>query len=245
MRTRHTFLFASLVAALTITGCSKKETIPSDEVTTAGMSLDFKVTSNGTTSSAIIAIHVGDYDSNVFVRLVAQDSLKLTTPDGTTPTLNQLVNTFGGSERTVYVAENMKATEGTFTLDFFHAGSNAKGNTLTLPSSFTLTGPTGVVSRRSPVTLNWTNPGTGYQVTIDAKGDCIFDTTKTVIGEPGSFTFNAGDLSSLSGREKDTCPVTFTVHRDGKTSNGFSSEFHHPSRAEAIQERSVVVQTGE
>ena len=249
MRTRRTLLFVSLVTlaatSLAATGCSKKETIPSDEVTTAGMSLDYKVTSNGTTSSVLIGIHVGDYDSNDFVGLVGQDALKLTLPDGTSPVFSTLKDTFNGGTRTLYVADGVHASEGTFKVDFIHGGANALNNVLTLPPAFTVTGPTGVASRRSPVTLTWDHPGAGYDITIDAKGDCIFDTSKTVIGEPGSFTFNAGDLSSLAGHEKDTCPITFTVHRDSKTHNGFSSEFHHPSQAEGVQERTLVVQTGE
>ena len=246
MRSVHAFLVASLaVSALAGTGCTKKETLNSDEVTTKGFSLDFKALSNGTTTGVTIAVHIGTYESATYAKLIGGDHLVLTLADGTTAPLSESQEGSGSSTATYYKNSSIAQPEGVLKVDLLRAnGDNATDNLVQLPPGFVLSGPTTTASRRSPVTLQWTTKSS-QEMEITAKGDCIFDTTKKIIGDPGSYTFNAGDLQSLSGKEKDTCAVTFTVTRTNKTSSGFSAKFGHESRAEGVQIRTLVIQTGE
>src|SRR5260221_8552615 len=111
MRTRSLFLTAlfALVATAAF-GCSKKETIDSADVTTHGMSLDYQVTSNGSTTDVLVALHVGDHDSNTFASLSAGDALTLHIPGQPDRGLQQ--QTIGG--KTIYVANGLTVVSGDF-----------------------------------------------------------------------------------------------------------------------------------
>ncbi len=226
------------------TGCSKKESIPSDEVTTKGYSLDFKIMSDGANSTAYVALHVGSYDSNIFATLTSGDNLVLKAPGGAVLPLSKVVETLGSSVKTSYIA-NTNVVEGTFLVDFTRVqGASALNNSLSLPPGFKLsTTSTGTVSRKNLLTLNWDNKGTDYVIRVEWKGDCIFNDFKDPVGDPGSFTLNSGDIRA-SGDATATCPVTFRVTRKRITSNGFSAEFGHPSNAEGDQYRELTITSG-
>lgn len=244
---RFRFLLPCAFAVLSL-ACSKKETTDSADVTTHGMAMDYAVVStDGTSANVRVTLHVGDYDSNQYVRLTNGDTLSLRTGGKTFNLQEHSQGQVGGGVLTYYDT-TVPVGAGDFFVDFTRTnGASAINNKITLPAPYTLTAPTGTVSRKSPMTLGWDNVGVGYNIELDIHGDCIFDDFKTVVGEPGSIVVNGGELQPLSGHENDVCPVTITLNRRVKiTESGgnFSSEFGHASQRDAQQARNVVFQSG-
>ena len=211
---------------------------PSD-VTTHGMALDFKVTSDGSGSHVYAAVHVGDWNSNTFASLDKGDVLTLHVTGQ--PDRGMQINQDG--QKTYYTAD-VPTASGDFTVDFVRVtGASAIGNVITLPLPFTLTGPSATISRKAPLTVSWTPTDSASSVRVKVHGDCIFDKEDSVIGDPGTFTFNGGDLSPLAGHENDVCPLALTVTRF-RMGGQFSSELGHPSQGDAEQYRTMTVQSG-
>lgn len=246
MRTR--FLVAFIPLVVLAAGCSKKDTLQSTDLTTHGMSLDYKVIDDGTRADVQVYIHAGDANGNEFVQLQPGDNLVLHVGTQTFGfTQNQDAPTANGT-RTWYQTFVNGVTSGDFVVDFTRtSGASALNNKITLPPSFNLTVPTGTISRKNMLTVQWDGVGTGYDVSLTADGDCIQHQAKSVIGEPGSIVLNAGDLAALAGHENDVCAVTIKVQREilaQESGGNFSSEFGHTSQRDAVQIRSVTIQSG-
>lgn len=231
-----------VLALIAQSACAKQEPVDSCKVATTAMGVEYKVTSDGTSSTVYAALHVGDWDTNTFVGLCSGDALVVHVGGKDYP-LQQ--NKGDSSDKASYGASLGGVVAGDFVLDYTRAsGASAVGNKLSLPPPFMLTGPTGAQSRRSPLTLSWDGAGAGYTITIvieDSPGNtCIHRFTKSVVGDPGNVTLNGGELVAASGHEKDACPLAITVERGivvQETAGGFSSEFGHRSRREATQVR--------
>lgn len=234
MTNRSSFALAALAAVpLFALGCAKKESVDSQDVTTHGMSLELDVVNDGTNNAVYAALHVGDWQSLVWARLSTGDQLLIADPKGGKQALSIVSN----DGKTAYGA-NLPAMDGEYTLDFIRAkGASALGNKVTVPPSFTITAPTSV-SRKEALTFTWA-AASGPQMAYTLSGaSCLqAHTAKDIVGDPGTFTINAGELKALSGKEAESCEVTVKVTRTITTNSCCSAEFGHPSRALGRQER--------
>ncbi|MBI2392198.1 MAG: hypothetical protein HYV09_21605 [Deltaproteobacteria bacterium] len=238
--TRSSFALLTLVtlvtAPLALVGCAKKQSVDSQDVTTHGMSLELDVVNDGTRSNVYAALHVGDWQSLVWARLSSGDQLIMTDPKSEKRALG-VVSTDG---KTAYGAD-LAPMDGTFTLDFVREkGASALGNKAVVPPSFTIKVPASV-SRKEALTFTWESATGGHKMAYEiVSASCLSShVEKDIIGDPGTFTLNAGELKALSGKDGDSCEVTLKLTRTIITNSCCSAEFGHPSRALGRQERVV------
>lgn len=227
-------LLALLAVPVLALGCAKKESVDSQDVTTHGMSLELDVVNDGTNNTVYAALHVGDWESLVWARLSDGDQLILQDPKGGKQALG-LVSSDG---KTAYGA-SVPAMDGQYLLDFIRAkGASALGNKVTVPPSFTVAAPASV-SRKEALTFTWAAAAGTHAMAYELSGaSCLqAHSSKTIVGDPGTFTVNAGELQPLSGKESETCQVTVKVTRTITTNSCCSAEFGHVSRALGRQER--------
>lgn len=236
MSIRSSFPFAVAAVTLLALGCAKKESVDSQDVTTHGMSLELQIVSDGTNNKVEAGLHVGDWQSLVWARLSAGDQLVLEDPKGSKQALPVLV----ADGKTVYGA-TLPAMDGVFSLDFLRAkGASAFGNKVTVPPAFKLSAPA-TVSRKEALTFTWDAAAGTYQMAYSLNGaSCLTaHSAKSIAGDPGTFTINAGELKAYSGKETESCEVTLKVTRSIVTNSCCSAEFGHPSRAIGRQERVI------
>lgn len=238
--TRSSFALLTLVtlvtAPLALFGCAKKQSVDSQDVTTHGMSLQLEVVNDGTRSKVYAALHVGDWESYVWARLSSGDQLILIDPKGERRALGVLTT----EGKTAYGAE-LAPMDGTFTLDFVREkGASALGNKAVVPPSFTVKVPA-TVSRKEALTFTWDAVTGEHDMAYEiVNASCLSShLEKDIIGDPGTFTVNAGELKALSGKEAESCEVTLKVTRAIVTNACCSAEFGHPSRAIGRQDRVV------
>jgi len=208
-------LLALVAIGSLASACVKKESVDSTDIATQGMSLEFHVTNDGTQSKVYTALHVGSYQSLVWAKLSTGDELVLYAPDGNQHRLGVLAS----GDKTAY---------GT--------------NTLVLPPSFTISAPAAAASRAETLKLSWTRSDGSHEMRVAVDGPCIIGFTRQVIGDPGEYVINGGELKPIGGKASETCKVTATVTRTVSTNSGFSAEFSkHPSNATGIQIRTVLL----
>ena len=234
MSMRTVLILAVLGSALAPLGCVKKESVDSQDVTTHGMSLEMDVINDGTKSKVYVALHVGSWQSLVWAKLSTGDQLVVIDPAGNR---QELKVTYSGN-KTAYGVE-LPAMAGDFKLDFTRAkGASALGNKTTVPAPFTLAVSAPSVSRKEALTFTWgaASGSMGYSLS----GSCISShVPKTIVGDPGTFTINAGELKALAGKENETCQLTLKVTRSATSDACCSSEFGHPSHSNGVQERVI------
>jgi hypothetical protein len=238
MSVRTSLFLAPLlaVAALSL-GCQKKESVDSRDVTTHGMSLKLDVINDGNRSRVDAELHVGSHETSVYARLSDGEQLILTSPDGDKRALSTI--TSGG--KTSYSAE-VAPLAGIYTLDFLRVrgAASALGNKIDVPPGFTLTAPP-TVSRAEALTFTWdAAPSSGATMSYVLNGDCLTaHAPKQIIGDPGTFTLNAGDLKAYDTKATESCTVKLKVTRARSSDACCSAEFGHPSLARGIQERVI------
>ena len=238
---RHINSIIVFALGLSAVACAKKETVDSTDVATHGMSLDCKVTDDGANVDIYAALHVGSYQSNTFARLTQGDTLVLRPPSGGPVTL--VVTESGG--KTAYGTRSSSPSSGDYILDFLRTkGASATNNKFTLPPPFTLVGPTGSVSRKSMVALTWDRASGAYATTLRVTGTCLETLQRSIVGDPGSYNLNSGDLRGFtSDDEAKTCTAQVTLMRTLETANTFSAEFGQASHGEGIQSRTISFQS--
>ena len=231
----RTALFLTLAILPAASGCVKKESVDSQDVTTHGMSLEMDVVNDGTKSKVYAALHVGDYQSLVWAKLTTGDQLIVTDPTGSKQALTVIYE----GNKTAYGAD-LAPGEGDYLLDFNRQkGASALGNKLTVPKAFTLAVSKPQVSRTEMLSFSWgaSNNGT---MAYALSGPCIQShVAKSIVGDPGSFTINAGEIKALAGKEMETCQLTLKVTRTIETNTCCSAEFGHTSHVRGIQERTI------
>lgn len=234
--TSSTLLSTFAVAtALVAFGCVNNENVSSDDVATHGMSMNFQVTNDGSHSVVDLEVHVGDWQSHTFAQLSASDELMLTAP------VAQKLGVAGTRYNGTYYGASLDSSDGPFVLDFKRTkGVSALGNRLVMPPSFAVTGTTGTtVSRKEALTFNWNRADGGHTMTLDLHGDCVQYTSKSIVGDPGTFVVNAGELKPVTGHDTDSCAVSAVITRTLVNGGSFSAEFGQESRGIGIQTRTV------
>ena len=234
MRSRTLLTIAGLVA---LNACTKKESVDSRDVTTHGMSLELKVTNDGSKSHVEAALHVGSYQTYTYAKLTEGEQLILTDPSGDKRALSFI----GNNDAAKYGAD-VATSGGSYLLDFIRVkgAASALGNKVELPAGFTVN-PVGNTSRKEPLTFTWdAAAGTNATMSYSLKGNCIQShLPKSIIGDPGTFTIAGGELQATAGKTDESCVLTLTVTRTVKTNTCCSAEFGHESQAWGSQERTV------
>lgn len=201
---------ALAAVALALAGCSKTS---STDIKTSGMYLDFTATADGAGSTDVSAsVRVGGM-SLTFVELEGGDTLTATS-GADTKTLSK-VSLF-----------NVVSYNGTFTgdqedKDFTVALSRpsdtpALNSSVTLPAPLTITGPAAGTSysrANGVITVTWGNSGKSEPLSVSLDGNCIDPVSRTPTGDPGTVTFNAGEVKGKKDHETETCDVTVNVRR--------------------------------
>jgi hypothetical protein len=250
MTIQSRFLGSALVltalAALSA-GCSKKETVSGCDIKTHGMSVDYKVMSDGTKSTVYVALHVGSYDSNTFADLCTGDYLSIKANGTAGPNFTRVSQKSGDSVKTFFGLDVVGTTSGAFVLDYTRTNDESvKGLTVTLPQPFNITLPT-TASRKEPLVVTWdaTDPSASVRIDVDDAGSgsscifhdsCIFHESFDVIGAPGSYTIPGGKIGTTAGSEKASCPIKVTVTRK-IVRTAVVSPFGHSSQFEGQQIR--------
>lgn len=234
--TMRTALFLTL--PILVTSCAKKESVDSQDVTTHGMSLEMDVVNDGTKSKVYAALHVGSWQSLVWAKLSEGDRLIVVDPKGNSQQLTVVYD----ANKTAYGAE-LPAMDGQWKLDFIRAkGASALGNVTTVPPAFTLGVSAPSISRKEPITFTW-NAASG-SMAYALSGPCISaHASRSIVGDPGTFTINAGDIKAMSGKENDTCQLTLKVTRAVTSDACCSAEFGQPSRTNGVQERVITFES--
>jgi hypothetical protein len=234
MRTRTLLTAASLVV---LTACTKKESVDSRDVTTHGMSIELEVRNDGTKSHVEAALHVGSYQTYTYAKLTEGEQLILTDPSADKRALSFI----GNNDAAKYGAD-VTTGAGTYLLDFIRVkgAASALANKVELPAGFTLKAPASV-PRKEALTFTWdAAAGGNASMSYSLEGNCISaHAAKSIVGDPGTFTINAGEVKAFTGKEGETCRLTLTVSRSLSTKSCCSAEFGHESIARGVQARVV------
>jgi hypothetical protein len=233
------FLTLAGLAAIPVfaVACVKKESVDSRDVTTHGMSLEFEVKNDGNKSHVEAALHVGSHSTYTYARLTEGEQLILTDPSGEKRALSSI-----GTQDAAKYGTDVTTSGGTYLLDFVRVkgAASALGNKVDLPAGFTLKA-SAAAARKEPLTFTWdAAAGSGAAMSYSLTGTCITaHNSKEIIGDPGTFTINAGELKAIAGKENETCRLTLKVVRAVTTNTCCSAEFGHQSIARGIQERVI------
>jgi len=237
-----TFAVPLAVAALSV-GCQKKENVQSQDVNTHGMSLKVIANSSGTNTTLEAEVHVGSAESSTLAKLTTGDQLVLKITGDTDRVLQEQD---GGTYRGIYYKIDVGKTSGDFVIDFTRTKSaSALGNKVSLPTPFTIAPIAGPVSRKEPLIVKWDRADGAHAMTLSLDGSCIQSVlSRSVAGDPGTYTFNAGDIKTLAGSETANCSINVKVTRTLTfTSSSFSAEFGQPSKGTTTQLRTLAVDT--
>ncbi len=209
MKCMHTLsLLAVSVGTFALMAC---ESVDSEDIKTSGMHATFTAKADGTDTALEAILRVGGETSTTYVALSDGDELAVTHGDETlTLSENHLgdyyyytasVPTTGADER--------------FVLSFTRAEEDSAPETVaTLPAPMAFTSPAAdtTFSRGTDaITVTWEPSGSTDDVNIDIAGECFVNVMENLSGDPGTYTFEAGDLESREADEDDTCVATVTL----------------------------------
>lgn len=202
-------------AFLSAYGC--KEVTSSQNIRTGGIAALVTVeSSNGADSTVTVELRVGGDESNTYVDLDGGDRLFVE----------------AGGER----KEMSSRSAGVYTANFNTAAADtafqvflertedesASSNTGTLPAPFEITNaPSSAPVSRSEDTIElvWEPSSSTDDMRIETSDEgCIFSYDKSIGGDPGTLTIEAGQLQSTNSDEPETCDVTVTLTRQRRGS---------------------------
>jgi len=214
--TRSSLLGSSLsigcigFALLGAVGC--KETVASDHIRTAGISMATIVTAGSSSSHVEVTLTVGGNESNTYVVLKEGDTL-IAVADDEDKTMERVAD--GVYEATFDT--NAEDTEFTVRLER-EDDDDAPGNTGTLPAPFMITSDFGSEehSRAEDLEITWEDSGTDDDMELEVDDDngetCIFSDSFDPSGDEGAYTLQGGELEGTSG-DDETCDITLNLSR--------------------------------
>ncbi|WP_437586734.1 hypothetical protein [Sorangium sp. So ce1000] len=211
MITKTTMAMFGVAAAGLLAGCT--ETIDSQQLRTGGISATLEAIAESASSTTLRAtLKAGGDESNTYVILGAGDRISATV-DG--EAVEMSAESAGVYEGDADVGAG--GTEIKVLLDRDDDDDDALNNAGTLPDPFDLAAlPTDPVPRGEDLTVAWSPSGSGDDMVLDVKGDCIFSKTFDVGGDPGTYTIDAGELEATSSREPESCDVDLVIRRSRK-----------------------------
>jgi len=197
-------------ALLGAVGC--KETVSSDHIRTAGISMATVVTAGSASSHVEVTLTVGGNESNTYVVLKEGDAL-IALADDEEKTMERVAD--GIYEATFDT--NAEDTEFTVRLER-DEDDDAVGNTGTLPAPFTITSDFGseAHSRAEDLEITWEDSGTDDEMTLEVDDDsgesCIFSDSFEPPGDDGAYAIQGGELEGTGGGD-ETCEITLDLSR--------------------------------
>ncbi len=212
---------AALLAAVgTLMGCSKEETVSSENIKTAGIAAEIEVKAESETNVTVRAeLRVGGPDGTLVI-LDNGDKLSVTAA-GETKGMSAV-------SEGVYEAKLGTGQEDTeFVISLERPDDTAAPNSAgKLPPPFALTAPANGLSRGTEdLTVTWDPSGTD-SITINLDGDCIVD-EEIKVSDTGSHTIKAGTLSSTGPKDDPkTCDIRAQVwrNRGGSPDSAYDSD---------------------
>lgn len=202
----------SLFVGMPLLGAGCTESVDSENIRTAGISMATVVTASGSSSRVRVLLQVGGDESNALIELTAND---------------ELVATAGDDEKTME-----RVSKGTYeaTFDTIEGGTefgvqllrgeddtDATDSGGTLPDPFSITSDLdGEYSRMTDdIEVTWDPSDSGDEMRIEVSDDdnCITATKDfEPAGDDGVYTIEAGDLDGTN--EDDTCKAQIDVIRE-------------------------------
>lgn len=212
---------AIFIALAVLTGaCSA--TTSSRNIRTAGVVALIDVTSESEGQSVVRTnLVIGGSSSNTYMVLEGGDRLHAEA---------------NGQKQEMYAISNGEyeakfgSSEGEFVVsmgrDVDAPAPNSRG---ALPPPFTITSEFGdapLSRKKDSVNLTWTPGGSGSDVEIEVRGDCIHTERFEVGGDPGAYTIEKKALTAWKSKAKQACNViaTITHGRLGTTDPAFDGD---------------------
>lgn len=200
----------ALVAAIgALSGCSKEETVSSENIKTKGIAALIEVKAENENSSQVrVELLVGGDESNTHVILDNGDKL--------TVAANGETKTLSAESEGIYTATiGTGAADTEFVIGLERPDDTpAPNSTGKLPAPFTLAAIDNKSRATDAVDITW-DPSGSDSIVIDVLGDCIKEHKDIKTSDTGSYTIAAGDLVSGFDSDKDkTCDVTVRVWRE-------------------------------
>jgi major membrane immunogen (membrane-anchored lipoprotein) len=217
MRT-STMLIAALLA---LPACA--ESVESDDVLTDGMYAELRAEASEDGTRITATLRVGGATSNTYVMLTGADSLTATAAGETEEMTAQ--NNGGNVFR--YTADLDATAEDTVVVFRFDRSidDGAPNSRCTLPRAMTIEAPVdGEVFRRADqdVEITWDTSGSNRPIDLTVEGECFDDVSVSLEDDPGSYTIQAGTLTSV-GDPPSACEATVRLSRrnNGTLDPGF------------------------
>lgn len=197
------------VGLLLLSACT--ETVDSKNIRTAGIAALLRA--DATTDSATVVtatLKVGGASSNTYVDLAGGDRIFATGGDSRVEMQSQ------GAGK--YEAEfNTAAADTEFLVDLQREeDDDAPASVGKLPGPFSMVVPNMTMSRAKDIVITWAPAGTNDAMTIELTGNCIFNRTIDVPGDPGMHTITGGTLVSVKADMPENCDVNVEMKRTRK-----------------------------
>lgn len=210
---RNAFV-GSLFIGLALLGAGCEETVSSENIRTAGISMATRVTAGTASSKVHVTLLVGGNESNTKVELMAGDEL-VAIADGDEKTMERV--SAGEYEASFDIVD--EDTE--FAVHLLRDDDeDATGNGGELPAPFMITSDLGdePISRMEDIEVTWSPSGTDDNMRLQAEdesGDgCITATEDIdVISDEGTYLIRA-EREHFGDDEEETCDITLTVVRE-------------------------------
>jgi hypothetical protein len=208
-------LSLTLPALLALPSCTA-ESVESNDVLTDGIYAELRAEATEDGTRATATLRVGGSGSNTYVMLTGDDSLSASAGSETEEMNRQNVG-----DRYYYTAD-LDATGEDTVVTFRFARSiddGAPDSRCTLPRPMTIEAPaegSNYSRMQQDVEITWDTSGSSQPITLSVEGDCFGDFNESFEDDPGSYTIQAGTLTS-SGDPATACVATIEVSR---TNNG-------------------------
>jgi hypothetical protein len=226
---------ALLAAVGTLAGCSKEETVSSENIKTAGIAALIEVKAENENSSTVrVELLVGGDESNTHVILDNGDKLSVAA--------NGENKTLSAESEGIYTANiGTGAADTEFVIGLERPDDTAAPNSSgKLPPPFTVGNIDAKSRATDAVDITW-DPSGSDSIVIDVLGDCIKEKKDIKTSDTGSYSIGAGELVSGFDSDKDkTCDVTVRVWRE--RGGSADSAYDNESRMVMRQVRSVKFQ---
>lgn len=197
----------TIVLALAVLAGACSATTSSRNIRTAGVVVLIDVTSETEGQSVVTTdLVIGGSSSNTFMVLEGGDRMYAEASGQ-----RREMNATSDGE---YEAK-FGSSEGEFLVSMQRdVDAPAPNNRGTLPPPFTITSEFGdepLSRKKDKVKLTWTPGGSGSDVEIEIRGDCIHTERFAVGGDPGAYTIGKKKITAWKSKAKQACTVIATI----------------------------------
>lgn len=197
-------LSLALASCALLSACSASTS--SRNIRTAGIVALIDVKSEAAGAASVdTELVIGGANSNTNVILEAGDALSASAGGQEQPLNVQGTGEYGARFAT---------SDGEFVVSLARSvDAPAPASRGALGPAFDITPPAAPVSRKEALVISWTPVDPESQVEVELSGDCVIRESKQLGADPGSITFNPGELRAWKKQQNQTCPVQVEVTR--------------------------------